>query len=54
MHVEMTWLVFIPVLSVCNDLWLKKKKKNKEKKKKAFVQPTESNFGILFDVYNNL
>lgn len=29
-------------------------KKKKKKKKKAFVQPTESDFGILFDVYNNL
>ena len=26
----------------------------KKKKKKAFDQPTKSNFGILFDVYNNL
>lgn len=29
MHVEMTWLVFIPVLSVCIDFMDEKKKKKK-------------------------
>lgn len=50
MHVEMTWLVFIPVF--ISLYWFMNGKKKIEKK--AFVQPTESNFGILFDVYNNL
>lgn len=50
-HVEMTWLGFIPVF--IGLYWFVDIKK-KIWKKEAFVQPTESDFGILFDVYNNL
>lgn len=46
----MSWLVLIPVFIfalICG--W-----KKKTGKKTTFVEHTKSNFGILFDVYNNL
>lgn len=51
MHVEMIWLVFIPVFT---SLYWFMDGKIKGKKKSFLFNLQSQIFGILFDVYNNL